>query len=214
MDTLIAGLYGSAPEPLGFGPELEIRAFLLERPQGNLLVYRSASLERESETIAALGGVARQYLNHWHEASPTCDWVAKTFAAPLACHADDAAQVSQACHVAETFADRHFDGDDFEVIPTPGHTAGATAFLWSTDGHRVLFTGDTIFFSRGEWSAAVLASSDRERYLESLVLMRGLDFDVLVPSVAPAGQPTHAVVDRTEAVGRIDRILEQVRDGD
>jgi hypothetical protein len=31
MDKVIPGLYASTPEPLGFGPSLEIRAFLLQR---------------------------------------------------------------------------------------------------------------------------------------------------------------------------------------
>ncbi len=45
MDNVIPGLYASTPEPLGFGPSLEIRAFLLQRERGNLLVYRSGMLE-------------------------------------------------------------------------------------------------------------------------------------------------------------------------
>jgi hypothetical protein len=31
MNTVVSGLYASDPEPLGFGPSLEIRAFLLQR---------------------------------------------------------------------------------------------------------------------------------------------------------------------------------------
>jgi Metallo-beta-lactamase superfamily len=41
-------------------------------------------------------------------------------------------------------------GSDFEVIPTPGHTAGATAYLWDSGDRRVLFTGDTIFLDNKE----------------------------------------------------------------
>jgi hypothetical protein len=70
MDNVIPGLYASTPEPLGFGPSLEIRAFLLQRQRGNLLVYRSEMLKRDVEEINALGGISRQYLNHHHEASP------------------------------------------------------------------------------------------------------------------------------------------------
>ena len=51
MDTVIPGLYASAPEPLGFGPSLEIRAFLLQRERGNQLVYRSQMLERDVEEV-------------------------------------------------------------------------------------------------------------------------------------------------------------------
>ena len=46
METIVPKLHASAPEPLGFGPSLEIRAFLLQRERGNLLIYRAATLDR------------------------------------------------------------------------------------------------------------------------------------------------------------------------
>jgi hypothetical protein len=214
LDTVVAGLHASAPERLPFGRALDIRAYLLEREGGNILVYRSDTLPREAAAIHALGGISRQYLNHRHEAAPVCDWVAEEFGAPLFSHAEEAPSVAATCHVRGTFTKRHRLDDDFEVIPTPGHTSGATAFLWDSGEHRVLFTGDTIFFSRGRWVAAVLDTvSDRARYLESLELIRGLDFDVIVPSIATAGEPHYAVVDRGEAERRIDEIIERVRAG-
>jgi hypothetical protein len=39
MQTVIPGLHASAPQALSFAPSLHVRAFLLEREQGNLLVY-------------------------------------------------------------------------------------------------------------------------------------------------------------------------------
>jgi len=215
MDNVIPDLYASEPEALGFGPSLEIRAFLLRREGGNLLVYRSAALERDVGEVNGLGGVSRQYLNHHHEASPACDWVSETFGAPLYVHEEDARAASEICNVDETFSERHKLGDDFEVIPIPGHTGGATAFLWDSGEHRVLFTGDTVFFSRGRWRAAVLEGvSDRERYIESLELIRSLDFDLVVPGIASAGQPYYEFVEKTEAVRQIDEILQRVRRGE
>jgi glyoxylase-like metal-dependent hydrolase (beta-lactamase superfamily II) len=207
LDTVVPGLYASAPERLPFGRSLDIRAYLLEREAGNLLIYRSDTLRHEAAAIRERGGIARQYLNHWHEAAPVVDWVAQTFAAPLFVHADDAAEVSRVAHVRATFSRRHTLDDDFEAIPIPGHTPGATAYLWDSGSHRVLFTGDTIFLSRGRWVTAVLESSDRERYRESLALIRELDFDVLVPAIATAGDPPYAVVDRDEIERRIDELV-------
>lgn len=215
MYEVIPNLYASAPEPLGFGPSLEIRAFLLQREGGNLLIYRSAALETDVETVNDLGGVSRQYLNHHHEASPACDWVAKTFDAPLHIHEEDARAASEICEVAETFSERHELGEDFEIIPVPGHTNGATAFLWDSGEHRVLFTGDTVFLSRGRWRAAVLDGvSDRAKYIESLGLIRSLDFDLLVPGIASEGQPFYEFVDKVGAEQRIDEILERVSRGE
>ena len=215
MDTVIPGLYASEPEPLGFGPSLEIRAYLLQRERGNLLVYRSEALEREVEAVGDLGGISRQYLNHHHEASPACDWVANTFDAPLHVHEDDAAAAAEICNVGATFSERHKLGEDFEIIPIPGHTSGATAFLWDSGQHRVLFTGDTIFFGRDEWRAAVLDGvSDRERYIGSLELIRSLDFDLIVPGIASAGHPYYSFTDHAGATQQIDAILERLRRGE
>jgi hypothetical protein len=56
MDTVIPGLYASASEPLSFDPSLEIRAFLLQHNQGNLLVYSAGTLEADVYAIEDLGG--------------------------------------------------------------------------------------------------------------------------------------------------------------
>ncbi|MBA2376485.1 MAG: MBL fold metallo-hydrolase [Actinomycetota bacterium] len=216
MEKIIPKLYASKPEPLGFGPSLEIRAYLLEREEnGNIIIYRSANLERDAEEIRELGGASRQYLNHDHEASPATERVSEMFGAPLYIHEDDAAAASKVARVDETFAERHMPGDDFEVIPIPGHTGGATAFLWDSGEHRVLFTGDSIFFGSRGWRAAVLDGiSDREKYIESLELLRSLDFDLLVPGIAAGGTPYYEFTERAEAERRIGDILTRLRDGE
>jgi len=209
MEEVIPGLHASAPEPLPFAPSLHIRAFLLRRDEGNLLLYAAPTVGAEAERIEQLGGVSRHYLNHWHEASFGCDSVE----APLVCHESDRPSVAEKCSVDETFSTRAMVGDDFELIPTPGHTRGATAYLWHGDEHRCLFTGDSLYLSEGEWIAAVLDSSDRDSYIESLELIRGLDFDVLVPWAASGGQPYIAMTDAADARRRIDAVIERVRSG-
>jgi hypothetical protein len=206
-ETPVEGLWASTPERLPFAPSLEIRAFLLRRERGNLLIYSTSGLESDAAAIEGLGGISRQYLNHGHEAMFASDWVD----APLFAHEADASSVEDAHHVRGTFSRRHHLDEDFEVIPTPGHTRGATAYLWDTGSHRLLFTGDTIYLDRGEWVAALLDSSDRATYIESLELIRGLDFDVLVPWAATAGEPYVAMTDRADARRRIDAILERMR---
>jgi len=210
MESAIPGLYASAPESLPFAPSLDIRAFLLRRDRGNVLVYSVAGLDSDAAAIEDLGGISRQYLNHRHEAMFASDWVT----APLFVHENEQEAVGSKAHVRGTFSRRHVLDEDFEVIPIPGHTSGATAYLWDTDEHRLLFTGDTIYLDDGEWVAAVLASSDRDAYIKSLELIRDLDFDVLVPWAASGGQPYHAVTDRADARQRIDAILERVRHGE
>ena len=198
----IPGIHASAPHPLPFAPSLEVRAFVLERDLGDVLVYSNDTLDDPE-------GVSRWYLNHRHEAM----FVAGAVTAPLFVHERERRSVEAKAHVRATFSRRHILDDDFEVIPTPGHTPGATAYLWDSGEHRFLFTGDTIFLRDGEWVAAVLDSSDRATYLDSLGLIRELDFDVLVPWAASAGEQPYAVTSRADARRRIDALIERVRAG-
>ena len=197
--TAIARLHPSAPEPLPFAPSLHIRAFTLERSHGDVLVYSTSGVEAD--------GVSRQYLNHGHEAMFLSDAVT----APLFVHEADRAAVPR--RLRGTFSRRHTLDDDFEVIPTPGHTPGATAYLWDNGAQRLLFTGDTVYLRDGEWVAAVLDSSDRAAYIESLELIRELEFDVLVPWAASSGHPEYALTDRADSRRRIDAIIERVGRG-
>ncbi|MGH2698059.1 MAG: MBL fold metallo-hydrolase [Actinomycetota bacterium] len=210
----LAGVYASAPEPLPFAPSLHIRAFTLKRDLGNLLIYSVAGLGSDVAALEDLGGISRQYLNHRHEAM----FMSERISAPLYVHENERGSVSKRSHVDATFSTRHLVDDDFEVIPTPGHTSGATAYLWDGGEHRLLFTGDTIYLDEGEWVAAVLESSDRIRYLESLERIRELDFDVLVPWAATGGRPYHSLTDKAtdkaDTKRRIDAILDRLRRGE
>jgi glyoxylase-like metal-dependent hydrolase (beta-lactamase superfamily II) len=210
MDSPVEGLHASAPMYLPFAPSLDVRAFLLERDQGNILVYSVSGLESDAAAIEDLGGISRHYLNHGHEALFASDWVS----APLFVHEHEREAVEKSYRVRGTFSRRHMLDDDFEVIPTPGHTPGATSFLWRTPEHRILFTGDTVFVRDGEWVAAFLDDvSDRPSYLQSLDLLAGLEFDVLAPGIAPVGEPPVAFTDPDDARERIGRIAERLRSG-
>jgi hypothetical protein len=210
MDVAMPGFYASAPEPLSFDGSLDIRAFLLRRKQGNLLIYAVNKLASDAPVVAELGGIARQYLNHRHEASVVSDRIG----APLYCHEAERKSVAKKIAVHGTFASRHMLDDDFEVIPTPGHTSGTTTYLWTNGGHRFLFTSDTIYLREGEWVATLLWGSDRKAYLESLALIRDLDFDVLVPWAATRGEPYYVMTDKADTRRRIGEILERVRRGE
>jgi glyoxylase-like metal-dependent hydrolase (beta-lactamase superfamily II) len=210
METGIEGLYASSPQPLPFAPSLHVRAFLLRRDPGNVLIYSVADLESDAGAIAELGGIDRHYLNHRHEAMFASPWVT----APLFVHENERESTAKTYTVRGTFSKRHDVDGDLEVIPTPGHTSGATAYLWDTGDHRLLFTGDTIYLDDGEWVAAVLGSSDRAAYIESLELIRELDYDVLVPWAATGGRDFYAVTSRADARTRVDRILARVQSGE
>ncbi len=206
----VDGLYALAAEALPFAPSHEIRTFLLQRERGNLLIYSTTGASADTPAVTRLGGVARHYLNHGHEAMFAADRVGLA----VFVHEAERASVAERLRIRGTFSRRHMLDEDFEVIPTPGHTPGATAYLWDSGEHRVLFTGDTIYLRDGEWVAAVLSSSDRAAYIRSLELMRDLDFDVLAPWAATREQPPLARTGRADAQRRIGAILDRLRSGD
>lgn len=213
MEQLFPGVHASPAERLSFAPSTEVRAFLLQRASGgNLLIYNAPPLAGEADAIGALGGAARRYLGHWHEAMFGCEGLP----APLHCHQEEREEVAKKkCRVAATFAERHRPDADLEIIPIPGHTSGSTAFLWDSGEHRCLFTADSVYLHDGEWIAAVLPdSSDRASYLASLELLKGLEFDVLIPWAASVGRPCFAMTDRADARTRLDAIIDRLRRGE
>ena len=79
----------------------------------------------------------------------------------------------------------------------------------------MLFTGDSLFLDEGDWVVALdVRGADRDAYVASLELIRGLEFDVLVPWAASADRPPHAVTDATDARRRIGAIADRLRRGE
>jgi len=205
LDNPLPKLHASPPADLSFSKVSQVRSFVLERDAGNLLIYAATTMPAD-----AARDVSAQYINHWHELAVGG---ADAVHAPLVINEADRVAAEQTLPIDRTFNERATLDGDFELIPIPGHTPGATAFLWDSGEHRFLFTGDTIYLRDGEWVGAVLPSSDRDAYLDSLELIRGLDFDVLVPWAASAAGPPYAVTSNGEARRRGDAIMRRVSSG-
>src|SRR5918992_556655 len=124
----IPGIRASAPQRLPFAPSLEIRAVVLERERGNVLVY-------STDTLDGTEGVSRWYLNHGHEAM----FISGAVTAPLFVHERDRRSVEAKAHVRAAVSRRHTLDDDFEVIPTPGHTPRPPPNLGDTADTRFPF---------------------------------------------------------------------------
>ena len=67
-----------------------MRSFLCRREAGNLLVYSAGQLESDAQAIDELGGIARRYVNHGHEA----EFVSELLEGPLYVNERDAAVVA------------------------------------------------------------------------------------------------------------------------
>ena len=181
-------------------PTLHVRSFLLERDHGNVLVYGS-------ETAPALAADAPGSTST--TGTSRCSASSRTSPAPPALvHEADAVQVAtRAGIVPVTFAVRHELGEGFELIPTPGHTPGATAYLYEPRRAPLPVHRRHDLPARRRVGRRCPRLSDRVAYVESLALLRSLEFDVLVPWAARAGEPFHAFTGPADTRRRIDALL-------
>ncbi len=87
---------------------------------------------------------------------------------------------------------------------------------WDDGHHRYLFTGDFICFEGKRWRTVILGSSDREKSIESLEMVKELDFDVLVPWVTIKDEPLvyFLVENEYEKREQIQNIIDRVREGE
>ncbi|MEV8376398.1 MBL fold metallo-hydrolase [Kribbella sp. NPDC056861] len=205
----IEGLRATGTTRLPYQQNVVLRSFLLERPSGNVLVYNSPGLSDEAEAINALGGASRLLINHEHEAmygDPAVD-------VPVFVHERDRPATARSMGVTGTFDRRQRLDDDLEVIPTPGHTEGTTCYLWDSGAHRFLFTGDFLWIEDAQWKAVLLDPRLRQDYLDSLALVRDLDFDVLVPWGVGEHDACFARTTKDETRVRISAIIERLEAG-
>ena len=171
---------------------------MLERPEGNIVIYHSSGLNEVVTDIQLLGGASCVLMNHEHESvggTPSIDipfWIHRDDVA------DDVAAINRTVPIDGQFEQRETIADDLEVIPTPGHTSGMTMFLWDNDEHRFLFTGAFLCVDDGEWRIVILNSSDRQTSIKSLELIQDLDFDAIVPWVAIEGEGAVFFVENEE----------------
>ena len=82
-------------------------------------------------------------------------------------------------------------GPTFELIHTPGHTAGQIAV--HVPEERVLFTGDTIFSECQTW----LMTSDVPKWLDALERVRGFDVDHVLPGHGPVTTTKYVATQRS-----------------
>lgn len=164
---------------------------------GNVLFYSTVT-DADFDEIERLGGITHQYLSHRDEAGPTLGRIAARFGARLHAPALEAGDISEHGRIAVPLAARHVDDNGVEVIPTPGHTPGSTAYLVSgAGGLRYLFTGDTIYRGAdGTWNAGLLPFSDAQTLDASLLLLAGLQPDVVISSAFAGEHAAHRVEQR------------------
>jgi hydroxyacylglutathione hydrolase len=194
-------------------PGLTTHAFLWRRPTGNVLFYSPAT-DADFDAIDGLGGVSAQYLSHLDEAGPNLARIAQRFGSRLHAPAAELDAISKHGHVDVPFdAVRHVDGNDVEVLPTPGHSPGSTCYVATgVGGERYLFTGDSIFpTGDGTWSTFVVPGrGDAAAMQDSVKLLGTVEPDIVISS-AFGGETAIEAVDAARWSEIVDQALASVK---
>jgi glyoxylase-like metal-dependent hydrolase (beta-lactamase superfamily II)/ferredoxin len=115
-------------------------SYLVERPEGNLMVDSPRWVPRLRDALAARGGLARILLTHRDDVADAPRY-AREFGAELLIQERDAA----AAPGARTFGEEAEVQRGVRAFATPGHTQGHAMFLVDDTW---LFTGDSLAGSR------------------------------------------------------------------
>jgi len=175
-------------------------AWLLLRPEGNVLVDSPRFARPLAARIRALGGIRFLFLTHRDDVADHARWQA-AFGCERILHRRDVAAGTRA-------VERQLEGDepvaladDLLAVPVPGHTAGSAALLFRS---TYLFTGDHLW---GDAAGRLGASAgvcwyDWGAQVRSIERLANLPFTWVLPG---HGRPWRAP--STEAASRAVRAL-------
>ena len=200
--TGIAEASRAFPQPLaenvsfcGYTSEKSFGAwsYLIQRPEGNVLMDSPRAAEPLMKNLEALGGVAKLVLSHRDDVADHAAYQTR-FGCERIMHKGD----------GMTGLERLVDGDapiqlakDLLLIPTPGHTAGSVCLL-----HQgFLFTGDHLWWNpdRGRLSASKAYNwHSWPQQLDSLERLLDYDFTWVLPGHGSLHQAPSAAAMKVE----------------
>jgi glyoxylase-like metal-dependent hydrolase (beta-lactamase superfamily II) len=155
--------------------------YFLKRPDGNILFATKADVSPFVDEVNRLGGVAHMLLGDRHHGSQTTAALAAQFGTGLSASQIEATALRPLGVAVEKIIPYKRDqfAPDLEVVPTPGHTRGALSYLWTNQGRRFLFIGDTIVPVDGNWEYWV-SKPNRPEMLRTVRTLAGIAFDVIL----------------------------------
>jgi hypothetical protein len=178
MREIFPSLFLLWPEDAGAKTQF---TYFLKRPDGNVLFATNADISRYENEVNRLGGVSHMLLGDRHHASPATAAQAKRFGTVLcASRLEAVALRPRGVEVGSIIPyTRHEFAADLEAIPSPGHTRGALSYLWTQQGRRFLFVGDTIVPINGAWNYWV-TKPNRAEMLRTVQMLAEIEFDVIL----------------------------------
>ena len=141
------------PEPIhdnvsfcGFTSESSFGAwsYLIERPEGNVLVDSPRAAGPLLSALEARGGVATMFLTHRDDVADHAAF-RKRFGCVRVLHEDDVTSSTRDVERQIGGLEPVSLAEDLIAIPTPGHTRGHAVLLYR---ERYLFSGDHLAWSR------------------------------------------------------------------
>lgn len=141
------------PEPIhdnvsfcGFTSESSFGAwsYLIERPEGNVLVDSPRAAGPLLSALEARGGVATMFLTHRDDVADHAAF-RKRFGCVRVLHEDDVTSSTRDVERRIGGLEPVSLAEDLIAIPTPGHTRGHAVLLYR---ERYLFSGDHLAWSR------------------------------------------------------------------
>lgn len=187
MKETIPNLYTIVPSD---DSKLVPPTFLAIRPEGNLLFGNGQSASEYYPEMEKLGPIVGVYIGDRHHAK-TVSAAAKHFNAPLCCSQEEAKAAKRKSVTIDSIIafEQHKLFSDLEVIPTPGHTAGALSYLWHSGKNKILFVGDTIVPVDGEWRIWV-SKKNAPLMIKTMEMLKELEFNyIAIGSFAVTGDP-------------------------
>ncbi len=155
-------------------------SYLIQRPEGNVLVDSPRFAPPLVKRLEALGGVRYLYLTHRDDVADHQQF-RERFGCDRILHQDDITPETQAVEIQpQGTAPLDLDSD-LQIIPVPGHTQGHTVLLYQ---NQFLFTGDHL-----AWSARLNHLVGFHRYcfyswpkqIESMERLLDYSFDWVLP---------------------------------
>lgn len=116
-------------------------SFFVQEKNGNWLIDSPKFLPFLADRMEAMGGIKYIFLTHRDDVADA-DKYAKRFSASRIIHASELSAQPQSEIVVEGNDVQEF-GENFKIIPVPGHTKGHMVLLYK---NKFLFTGDHLAF--------------------------------------------------------------------
>ncbi|HXG92517.1 MAG TPA: MBL fold metallo-hydrolase [Blastocatellia bacterium] len=195
----------------GFASESSYGAssYLIQRPEGNVLVDSPRFARPLVRRIEEMGGVRLMFLTHRDDVADHERWV-EHFKAERIMHKDDIGR--QLVRVERKIEGREpvAINDELLVIPTPGHTRGHQVLLYR---NRYLFTGDHLWWSpnynslHASWNVCWYSWAEQTRSMERLL---DYEFEWVLPGHGRRAQFTKDEM-RRQLLACITRMKEHAR---